>query len=146
METNRLRLVLCDIDSTLINSKRELTPRTKDMIEKLHAQGVYFGLASGRPVDELQRYATGWGISFPFEVLIGMNGSELWDEIHQKQYDYYKLKKEWIKEILEAMHPFEANAFIYLDGKLVAQRIDEAMKHSAVTSQKPIHVIESDAE
>ena len=61
METNRLRLVLCDIDSTLINSKRELTPRTKDMIEKLHAQGVYFGLASGRPVDELQRYATGWG-------------------------------------------------------------------------------------
>ena len=146
METNRLRLVLCDIDSTLINSKRELTPRTKDMIEKLHAQGVYFGLASGRPVDELQRYATGWGISFPFEILIGMNGSELWDEIHQKQYDYYKLKKEWIKEILEAMHPFEANAFIYLDGKLVAQRVDEAMKHSAVTSQKPIHVIESDAE
>lgn len=146
MKTNSLRLVLCDIDSTLINSKRELTPRTKEMIENLHARGIYFGLASGRPVDELKSYAPGWGFSFPFEFLIGMNGSELWDEFHQKQYDYYKLKKEWIKEILDAMKPFPSNAFIYQDGKLVAQTIDEAMKKSAVTSRKPIHVIESDAE
>lgn len=142
----KLSLVLCDIDSTLINNDRELTPRTKKIIQRLHHQGIYFGLASGRPVDELQRYAPGWGLDFPFEFLIGMNGSELWDELDQKQYDSYKLKKEWIKEILVAMRPFPSNAFIYQDGKLFAQRIDEAMKHSAVTSQKPIHVIESDEE
>lgn len=146
MSTKELRLVLCDIDSTLINSRRELTPRTKEMIERLHASGVYFGLASGRPVDELQKYAPAWGFSFPFEFLIGMNGSELWDELQQKQYDYYKLKKEWIREILEAMKPFPSNAFIYQDGKLVAQAIDEQMKKSAVTSQKPIYVIQSDEE
>lgn len=146
MESNKLRLVLCDIDSTLINSNRELTPKTKKMIEKLHEKGVYFGLASGRPVDELQKYAPHWGFGFAFDFLIGMNGSELWDNLKQKQIDSYKLKREWIQEILKAMKPFPSNAFIYQDGMLVAQRIDDAMKKSAVTSQKPIHVISSDKE
>ncbi len=26
--------------------------------------------------------------------LIGMNGSEVWDNLHQKEYSYFKLKKE----------------------------------------------------
>lgn len=146
MNSSPLRLVLCDIDSTLINDQRQLTSRTKTMIDQLHMRGVEFGLASGRPVDELKRYAPFWGFDFPFEVLIGMNGSELWDEKAQKQYDFYKLKKEWIKEILEAMKPFPSNAFIYRDGKLMVQRVDAMTKKSSVTSQKPIVKIKDDAE
>ena len=107
-----LKLVICDIDSTLVDSKRNLMPTTRETIEKLHENGVYFGIASGRPLDELQRYAKIWGLSFEFDFVIGMNGSELWDNIHQKEYSYFKLKKEWIKEIIEFMRPFKSNYFI----------------------------------
>lgn len=107
-----LKLVICDIDSTLVDSKRNLMPTTRETIEKLHENGVYFGIASGRPLDELQRYAKIWGLSFEFDFVIGMNGSELWDNTHQKEYSYFKLKKEWIKEIIEFMRPFKSN---YLD-------------------------------
>ena len=49
------KLVICDIDATLVNEKKELTQRTKEALIKLHEKGVYFGIASGRPVDELKR-------------------------------------------------------------------------------------------
>ena len=43
-----IKLVVCDIDGTLITDKREFTPKTKEVIERLHAHGVLFGIASGR--------------------------------------------------------------------------------------------------
>ena len=36
---------LC-IDATLVNEKKELTPRTKEALIKLHEKGIYF--VSGR--------------------------------------------------------------------------------------------------
>ena len=51
MEKN-IRLVICDIDSTLVTSERELTPRTRAVIHQLHTKGIYFGIASGRPLDD----------------------------------------------------------------------------------------------
>ena len=75
-----IQLVICDIDSTLVTTDRRLTWKTKEVIDRLHAHGVLFGIASGRPLDELKRNAKKWGFSYPFDILIGMNGSELWDE------------------------------------------------------------------
>ena len=49
------KLVICDIDATLVNEKKELTPRTKKALIQLHEKGIYFGIASGRPADELKR-------------------------------------------------------------------------------------------
>ena len=34
------KLVICDIDATLVNEKKELTPRTKKALIKLHEKGI----------------------------------------------------------------------------------------------------------
>ena len=78
------QLVICDIDATLVNEKKELTPRTKEALIKLHEKGIYFGIASGRPVDELKRNKERWDLPFDFDFVMGMNGAELWDGVHQK--------------------------------------------------------------
>ena len=44
------KLVIADIDSTLVTEKRILTPHAKDVIERLRNNSVYFGIASGRSV------------------------------------------------------------------------------------------------
>lgn len=44
------RLVICDIDSTLITSDRILTEHAKDVINRLHAHGVYFALHRDDPL------------------------------------------------------------------------------------------------
>jgi len=97
----KIRLVLCDIDGTLVTTGQPMGEKTKEVIDRLHAHGVLFGIASGRSVhQQLSKQAKAWGFDWPFDVLIGMNGSELWDEIEQKRSDYYQLSKETIKEIV----------------------------------------------
>lgn len=136
----RLRLVICDIDSTLTTSTHQLTPRTKAVIDHLHEQGIYVGIASGRPLDELDKKAKLWGFDYPFDILIGMNGSELWDQVQQKEYAYFKMKREWLKEALDLMEPFDSNCFIYQNGALLCERDDATMRKSAASSNKPLYV------
>lgn len=131
-----IKLVICDIDSTLVTSNHILTGRTKDIIETLHRQGIYFGIASGRPLDEITKKAEIWGFTYNFDILIGMNGSQLWDGIQGKEYNYYKMKKEWLKETIELMEPFHGNSYIYRNGKLLCQKIDAKMLESAKSSNK----------
>ncbi|WP_302558672.1 HAD family hydrolase [Holdemania filiformis] len=141
------RLVICDIDSTLITSKRILTERAKEVIRRLHDHGVYFGIASGRSIDQqLHKQARDWGFDFDFEVLIGMNGSELWDGVHQKRYDYYKLKRAWIKEILELMAPFNLNPFMYVGDKMMCLRVDEATERSSKKNRTDLLVVDNISE
>jgi HAD-superfamily hydrolase, subfamily IIB len=129
---DNVRLVLCDIDGTLVTTGRELTPKTKEVIDRLHANGIYFGLASGRSIDQqLMTFSKDWGFDYQFEILIGMNGSELWDDLSQKRYDFYKLSREAIKEIVELMEPFDLNPFLYHDGKMLCKRLDQLTRQSS---------------
>ena len=55
-----------DIDGTLCMKGEDLMPLTRSAIKKLHAEGVKFGLATGRPVDSrVLSYAEKWDLGFP---------------------------------------------------------------------------------
>ncbi len=143
---NQLRLVICDIDSTLVTSERKLTPKTKEVIEKLQKHGVYFGIASGRPLDEISTYSSEWGFTSPFDVLIGMNGGELWDGIRNETSHYFQLKTEWMKEIMDLMADFECNPMMYHNGKILCMKNDEMMQRSARSSKKEVVVAKDRSE
>lgn len=137
-----VKLVICDIDATLVNEKKELMPRTKNALIQLHNRGIYFGIASGRPVDELKKNKEYWNLPFDFDFVIGMNGAELWDNVHKKEYSYFKMKKEWLKETIDLMKPIECNPFVYWNGKIRCVHVDDMMKHSASTSHKELEVVD----
>ena len=48
------KLLSVDIDGTLINNKKEVTPKTKERIHKAIEKGVVFTISSGRPVQGVQ--------------------------------------------------------------------------------------------
>ena len=127
----KIELVLCDVDGTLITDDQKMLPNTKKMIDLLHHRGIRFGIASGRPLDEISKKAEIWGFDYQFDVLIGMNGSELWDERKQQQFDYYKLTREWMKEIIELMEPYHTNPFVYFHDIMLCALNDENMKNSS---------------
>lgn len=51
----RFKLVALDIDGTLINSQRVITPKTKDVLKKVQEMGVRVVLATGRPVAGIRK-------------------------------------------------------------------------------------------
>ncbi|MDH6366381.1 MULTISPECIES: HAD family hydrolase [unclassified Breznakia] len=143
-----LQLVICDIDNTLVSPlTHEMQEYTKEVIRKLHAHGVHFGLASGRPLDEIEAQVKRWGLEKETTMLLGLNGCQLWDGNNHSYHSYYLLETAWIKEILELMEPFDLNPYMYLDGgRFLATRMDEMVQYSADKVGKTIVLVDDKSE
>ncbi|GHA49563.1 sugar-phosphatase [Photobacterium aphoticum] len=50
------KLVALDMDGTLLNSQKAISPRTKQAIHAAREQGVHVVLASGRPLEGMTKY------------------------------------------------------------------------------------------
>jgi HAD superfamily hydrolase (TIGR01484 family) len=49
MATSDVRLVIADVDGTLVTQDKVLTPATKTAVERLRDSGIAFTITSGRP-------------------------------------------------------------------------------------------------
>ncbi len=144
-QIRRTKLVLCDIDGTLYDWDRILSTHTIAVINRLHEEGYAFGIASGRPYEEIIHYAKNWGFSFPFDILIGLNGAELYIERTKKLNTYYSLKKETIKKTLDVMSRFQANPFMYWHQSLLSRNLDPMIFKSSRTAQRSIIIAYDDS-
>ena len=52
-----IRAILLDIDGTLANDRKEITPKTREALLKAQENGIRLALASGRPDQGLVKYA-----------------------------------------------------------------------------------------
>ena len=126
------KLLVADIDGTLIEHGQEFTEYTKDVIEHLRFQGMQFGLASGRPFEHMFGCSQKWGFSKEFDFFIGMNGAELFDTYSNEVYKFSMLKREDIKEIVDIMDQYECNGFVYEGADMYVQKIDDQATLSAI--------------
>lgn len=129
----KVKLVICDVDNTLVQKHDILSRRAHRILEKLRDDDVLFGIASGRSLEEMKRILYRWDVDH-LDVLIALNGSVLWDEIVGRKTTYFQLKKQWIKEILETMEHFSANPLIYRNDQILCGHIDEIVRLSADTA------------
>ena len=147
-----MKLMIADIDGTLTPIGKTIMPITKEALVHLRREGVLLGIASGRPIgDQLAVHAENWKIGGQFDVIIGMNGGQLWDVRKDIHSSYHLLKREYIKEIMEMMEPLGLNPFVYKEGYMLSVRYDEMMNSSAirncmpaVTADRPEQLYETD--
>ena len=139
----QIKLVVCDIDGTIIDDNRIFSNNNREAFKMLKDARIRIGLASGRPLDELTLKKDLWDLDFDFDVFIGMNGSELLDNLTGTTDEYFLLEKEWIKEINNKLINEGLNPFIYDHGKILGLRKDELLEKSAASSEKEIVVAES---
>lgn len=140
-----IRLVVADIDNTLVKKHDPLSPLAKEAIMKMHEKGIYFSLASGRSVEQLHALEKDWGIKC--ELLIGMNGSEIYDGILDKTETLYYMKADWIRQAFEIMRPFRYNAHVHIGDTSYISAIDENTMGSAkYVKGQNMKVVEDESE
>ncbi len=139
---DHIKLVVADIDGTLVDdTNHDMMPVTKEALHILQNHHVYLGIASGRSVDQtMLNRVKKWGFDQSFELFIGLNGGEIYDTLHQTKKEFYKLKKEYVKEIIEMMAPFNLNPFIYRDDIMLASRMDKEMEASSKRNLQGVRV------
>ncbi len=143
---DQIKLVIADIDGTLVDDRRKLSKRTREVLLCLKDRGYQVGIASGRGIEELLTLKDVWGLKEPFDIIIGMNGAQLFDQIHHRRYDFYMLQPAWIKEILDLLRPFHLNPYMIKGKTLVCLREDEEIKKSSKRNRTSIHVVKEESE
>ena len=122
---NKPKLLICDIDGTLTVKGGQPGPKTFEALRRFHEEGVMIGLASGRPVDHRTiGKMREWGYDFDPDIVIGVNGCEVWDSVSKVKRKYDYLPKEAVRDILSYMWDLDVNAVIFEDGydHVVAKR------------------------
>lgn len=128
MKTENLKLIVCDIDGTLVNEARDMLGMTRKVLNDLHDRGILLGIASGRPIGKhLYAQKNDWNLDFDFDLWIGMNGGQLYDVLDHTTENFYKLEPDTIRMILDLMEPIHANPFIYEGEDMFSLEVDEEM-------------------
>ena len=58
-----IKLITIDIDDTLVNTAKQVTPRVKAALQEATAQGVKVVLTTGRPLPGVQEYLDELGLN-----------------------------------------------------------------------------------
>lgn len=129
MET---KMLVLDIDGTLTNSKKEITPNTKDAITKVLKMGHAVVIASGRPTPGTKRVCEELELEKYNGYVLSYNGAKI-TRLSDNEVVYGKvLDKKYIPEIFEFCRENDMGMMTYEDDSAVTgTRIDEYMELEA---------------
>lgn len=73
----KYKLLVLDVDGTLLNDKKEITPRTHAALLKAQQMGVHIVLASGRPTNGVQPLAEALELNHYGGFILSYNGGQI---------------------------------------------------------------------
>ena len=112
MSELKYKLVVSDLDGTLLNSKSEISARTLAAIERLHETGGFFTYATGRTEESARVFAERAGIKIPG---IAFNGGKVVS--HIDGYVVYEtfMDTKQTKDAYRILREYGKDVIIYLD-------------------------------
>ncbi|QZN93533.1 Cof-type HAD-IIB family hydrolase [Limosilactobacillus panis] len=69
-----IKMIALDLDNTLLNSNKEISPRNEAVLKKLHQQGIHVVLCTGRPINAIWPYIEQLGLTDSDDYTITFNG------------------------------------------------------------------------
>lgn len=99
-----IKLVAIDIDGTLLNEKKVLTKKVRDVIHQAMEKGVKIVLSTGRPIEGIKPYLKELGFSEEEDYVISQNGAAI-------------TRTDTMEIIAQQIHPLEDLAELYHLGK-----------------------------
>jgi len=132
----KYKLIAADIDGTLVNSKREITPKTKEKIHEAIERGVIFTICSGRPVQGVQLITKQLEADIP---VITYNGAMVITGESRKIIYSCTMRREDAIQVEKLGRERNTTIAVWADNQLYVNRMDErAAKYSELSGTPPI--------
>ncbi|TYV60490.1 Cof-type HAD-IIB family hydrolase [Listeria monocytogenes] len=104
--------IILDIDGTLLNDDKQISPETKKALITAQENGVKLILASGRPTTGMHVYAEQLEMEKHHGLLVSYNGAKVVDCATNEELFNQALTVEEGKAVLEHMKQFEVKVMI----------------------------------
>lgn len=126
-----IKLILVDIDGTLLNDQLEVTPMTREAILKLREVNIQFGIATGRSPYAVKKLIRLWGIEEAVDVILGFNGSALLDVRNDEMSSFFMLDGQAILDLKREFGDLDCNMGVYDRETYHALKDDEIARKTA---------------
>lgn len=123
-----IKVIIMDVDGTLTNSQKVVTPQTKEALIKAEENGSILILASGRPTSGLMDLARELKMDQYHGLLVSYNGSKVVDCETMETLFNQALSVEEGKAVLEHMKKFDrVRPMIDRDGYMFVNNVYDNM-------------------
>lgn len=122
------RLVMCDLDGTLLTEEKRITDFSRLTIAKLKQKGITFGIATGRPTESVLRTLQKEHV-LPFvDVVVTNNGVTWLDRGDGVESETYSLKMSSAVEIFSKLSHLNVSFAIYDERYLYTNKINSGIE------------------
>ena len=104
-----IKLLLADVDGTLVTMEKELTPRALEAVHKLGDAGILFAVTSGRPPRGMEMLVEPLALSTP---LSAFNGGLVVDP-DMEVVEERVLPEELVSPTIELLESYSLSAWLY---------------------------------
>ncbi len=109
MSAKGIRLVLSDVDGTLVTSKKRLTNETMRAVQRLGEEGILFAITSGRPPRGLTMLIEPLELTTP---IAAFNGGLIVDK-ELSTMEELSIKDEFVGPIIEILIAHDLSVWVY---------------------------------
>lgn len=142
-DTKKKKLLVLDIDGTLVNSQKEITKKTRDAIIEIQRKGHVVALASGRPYSGMEQYAKAIELDGFGGYALSYNGGIILNcKTHEVVYRNM-IPRRYAKPIYEYAKENNIGMVTYKDNFVVTGTpVDDYMKYEAKLNHLNIRQVE----
>ena len=141
-ETKNIRLVMADVDGTLLTKDQVVDPETVKAITRLRENGILFGLCTGRELKSVLDSLSVWGIEGLVDAVVGSGGAEIEDLTLNRSVKQYPLSGRLIKKVMKHYADLPVNFVVPEDGLLYTFKDDPLIQALSKADQIPYQVVD----
>lgn len=136
------KILVLDIDGTLVNSEKEITPKTFDALMQIQEMGHIVVLASGRPYPGMKNFVEKLKLEQYGGYVICFNGAKAIDCKTNEVMVQNVIPKEFAKTIYEYAKREDIGMVTYDGDKVIAAtRIDDYLQYEARLNFMILHKV-----
>lgn len=135
----KFKLLVLDLDGTLTNAKKEITPRNREVLIQAQKEGVRLVLASGRPTDGIAPLANELQLDRFGGYVLAYNGGEIIDWKSREIIFHKVLPDKVIPYLYHCAKQSELAILSYNDGSIITESPEDVyVEKEAFLNKIPI--------
>lgn len=134
-----IKAIALDIDGTLTNDDKKITPRTREALLAAQASGIRLILASGRPERGLRAYARELDLERNHGMLVAFNGALVIDAQSNEVLFDEPMSAEDCCAVIDHMRDFDVTPWIVEGDQMY---VEQGMPHMILHNGEPMDIVE----
>lgn len=123
--TTKYKLIVLDLDGTLTNSKKEISPNNKEVLMRAQQMGVKIALASGRPTPGIVKLARELELHNYGGFILSYNGGKIIDCTNETTVYQNTLPDHILPHLYQTANEFELSIIRYEDDNILTETTDD---------------------